>query len=107
MFLFLHCFSIVIFSHISSLFVPVLLVNGDGLVDLYIGDYLGKILYYKNVGTKIAPSFQKTTSPFGSLDFGVCAAPTLLDVNGDGLIGKNIVGFLIPICLFTHIYVHF
>ena len=47
----------------------------------------GKIDYYKNEGTKSNANFVKKTgsaNPFDGIGFGSCAAPTLIDFNGDG-----------------------
>ncbi|MFM2049130.1 MAG: hypothetical protein RI955_1678, partial [Bacteroidota bacterium] len=43
-------------------------VNNDGLLDLAIGNMLGNISYYKNIGTKNSPSFTLITSNFGGVD---------------------------------------
>jgi len=43
-------------------------VNNDGLLDLVIGNMLGNISYYKNIGTKNSPSFTLITSSFGGVD---------------------------------------
>ncbi|MEY4877411.1 MAG: hypothetical protein RL708_2561, partial [Bacteroidota bacterium] len=42
--------------------------NNDGLLDLAIGNMLGNISYYKNIGTKNLPLFTLITSNFGGVD---------------------------------------
>lgn len=61
-------------------------LNGDGLSDLIIGGYNG-ILYYKNIGTKTNPVFQKDESALFTninLEIGVDAKPAFADLDGDG-----------------------
>jgi len=43
-------------------------LNNDGLLDLIIGKKSGELLYYKNIGTPSAPSFELTNSNLGNID---------------------------------------
>lgn len=43
-------------------------LNNDGLLDLIIGKKTGELMYYENVGTSTAPSFQLTNSMLGNID---------------------------------------
>lgn len=59
-------------------------INGDGLLDLYVGDPLGVPRCYLNSGTKTAPAWTAQAA----LDLpavGDHAAPAFADLNGDGL----------------------
>jgi hypothetical protein len=63
--------------------------DNDGDFDLMSGDWLGRLQYFRNDGTRFAPRFTKTTSSFTSLDLGSYSAPTFVDLDGDG--DKDIV----------------
>jgi hypothetical protein len=78
---------------------PALLdANGDGLMDIVIGNYglsdggtgtyLTRLTLLTNTGTNLNPSFAVTDTNFAqlaSLPFPVALAPTFGDINGDGL----------------------
>jgi hypothetical protein len=60
-------------------------INGDGDLDLFVGDYNGSIIYFRNSGTAAAPAFAaQQTDPFGLLNIGDNSAPELIDFDGDG-----------------------
>ena len=59
-------------------------IDGDGLVDLIIGTASGRMLLYRNTGTKTSPRFTPVTTSFQDIKFGRRAAPTLVDMDGDG-----------------------
>ncbi|HVN37584.1 MAG TPA: FG-GAP-like repeat-containing protein [Myxococcota bacterium] len=62
-------------------------LNGDGKLDLVVGNSAGTFVYYKNVGTAIAPVFQLqtgTANPLNGVDVGIASAPALVDLDGDG-----------------------
>jgi len=52
----------------------------DGLLDLFIGENSGTILYYRGVA---ADSFTFAQKDFAGLDVGFYAAPAFVDINGD------------------------
>jgi len=54
--------------------------TGDGLLDLFIGENSGGILYYRGV---TADSFAFVQKDFAGLDVGFYAAPVFVDINGD------------------------
>ena len=71
-------------------------IDGDGDMDTFIGEYNGKISYYKNTGTALAPVFtvQKgAANPFNGVDVTYYSAPAFVDIDGDGdmdaFIGSN------------------
>ncbi|CAO3428344.1 FG-GAP-like repeat-containing protein [Azospirillum argentinense] len=69
-------------------------IDGDGDLDVFIGNNQGDTVVYRNVGTATAPSFTLVgTNPFGLGDVGSFAAPDLADIDGDGdldvLIGNS------------------
>jgi len=62
-------------------------VDGDGDMDVFIGESKGKINYYENTGTPQAPAFTQRTdaaNPFNGVDVGDYSAPSFVDVDGDG-----------------------
>jgi hypothetical protein len=71
-------------------------VDGDGDLDVFIGEYYGRIKYFKNTGSATAPAFTEQTSsnnPMDGKDLGSSTTPNLVDINNDGkldlLIGEG------------------
>ncbi len=63
-------------------------VNQDGLLDLIIGNRLGQVWYYKNVGNANEPIFSLTNNFWGSVDVKGAsgsghAAPQIVEEDGD------------------------
>lgn len=59
----------------------------DGLKDLIIGDFHGKVWFFKNIGTNPAPVFGTPTQMLSNnapIDVGQYAAPFVCDWNHDG-----------------------
>ena len=60
-------------------------VDGDGDLDLFIGNMDGTTFFFRNSGSSSAPAYvAANTNPFGITDVGYVAIPTLSDVDGDG-----------------------
>ena len=59
-------------------------IDGDGDLDLFIGESSGELNFYRNVGTVRAPSFDLVTDRFGEIDAGRRSFPAFADVDGDG-----------------------
>ncbi len=60
-------------------------LNGDGNVDMLLGELTGTLNFFKNVSNGMA-SFPTMTSPqYFNLDVGEYSAPFIYDVNGDSL----------------------
>lgn len=53
----------------------------DGLVDLFIGELSGKLVYYKNYGTPELPDWQPEIDWFGKIDIGTWY--TFCDIDSD------------------------
>ncbi len=63
--------------------------DGDGLVDLIVGENYGHVLWWPNRGTKTEPKYPYSRFIFESngdpLDAGMLAAPKVVDWDGDGV----------------------
>jgi Ca2+-binding RTX toxin-like protein/mRNA-degrading endonuclease HigB of HigAB toxin-antitoxin module len=60
-------------------------IDGDGDLDAFLGEFYGNTLFFRNTGSASAPAFAAASSaPFGLTDVGLCASPTLADIDGDG-----------------------
>ncbi|OKH35632.1 hypothetical protein FACHB389_12320 [Nostoc calcicola FACHB-389] len=60
-------------------------IDGDGDLDVFVGDGQGNTLFYRNTGSATNPQFAAlSTNPFGITDVGYSAAPTFADIDGDG-----------------------
>ncbi|WP_369178907.1 FG-GAP-like repeat-containing protein [Candidatus Thiodubiliella endoseptemdiera] len=77
--------------------VPILAdIDGDGDLDLVVGENYGTLKYYQNTGTTSNPAYEVKTgdsNPFNGIDVGNFSAPTLADIDGDGdldlVVGEN------------------
>lgn len=59
-------------------------LDGDGLLDLVIGESTGQVNLYRNVGSRTQPSFELVSDNFQGIDVGRRSAPLLADFDGDG-----------------------
>ena len=59
-------------------------IDNDGDYDMFIGDNIGRLNYYENVGTPDSFDFEEVTSYFDSIDVGDKAAPCFVDIDADG-----------------------
>uniref|UniRef100_UPI00301D0410 FG-GAP-like repeat-containing protein n=1 Tax=Emticicia sp. 17c TaxID=3127704 RepID=UPI00301D0410 len=60
-------------------------LDGDGLLDLIIGKSGGQLAHYEQESAN-SLTFTLVTLTFNSIDVGTDAAPTITDVDGDGLL---------------------
>ncbi len=59
-------------------------IDGDGDLDLFIGEASGEINFYRNDGTRTAPKFVLVSDKFEDFNVGRRSTPTLVDIDGDG-----------------------
>ncbi len=58
-------------------------IDGDNDFDLFIGEALGSIWYYRNDGTPSVPSFTYMTDAFAGINVEENTAPTFVDIDND------------------------
>lgn len=61
-------------------------IDGDGDLDLFLGQANGAIVYYRNTGNRKAPKFTLVSDKLDDIKAGRRSAPALVDVDGDGLL---------------------
>jgi uncharacterized protein (DUF2141 family) len=62
-------------------------LDGDGDLDVPVGELYGTLRYFENTGTASAPVFTGRTgaaNPFNGVDVGFRSAPSFADLDGDG-----------------------
>jgi hypothetical protein len=59
-------------------------IDKDGDYDAFIGNENGDIIFFRNIGTAIEPSFDlPLTNPFGLINVGNNSAPSFVDIDND------------------------
>jgi hypothetical protein len=59
-------------------------LDGDGDLDLLVGEASGAVNYYRNDGTKAAPRFVLVSDEWEGIKAGRRSVPRLVDLDGDG-----------------------
>ncbi len=62
-------------------------IDGDNILDAFVGDEDGNISFFSNTGTTTNPNFQQITgsgNPFNGFDAGDQSSPTFADIDQDG-----------------------
>jgi PKD repeat protein len=83
----------VYYSAVPALFDP----DGDGDLDLLVGESDGKVLFYRNVGDAHAPVWELQPSEYSSINLQSWGTPAFADIDKDGdddLLMGNQWGFL-------------
>jgi len=61
-------------------------IDGDGDLDLFVGEASGDVNYLRNDGTRHEPRFVLVSERVDDIDAGRRSAPALIDLDGDGLL---------------------
>lgn len=59
-------------------------IDGDGDMDLFVGNYAGNTVFLANTGSVSVPAFTQRAGNFGLPNVGNGAAPAFVDIDGDG-----------------------
>ena len=59
-------------------------LDGDGDLDMIVGEASGELNLFRNVGTKSAPRFELVSDTFQQIDTGRRSTPAFADMDGDG-----------------------
>ena len=59
-------------------------IDGDGDLDLFVGEASGEINFFRNTGDARRARFELVTETFNDIDVGRRSMPTLADIDGDG-----------------------
>ncbi|HEX6939446.1 MAG TPA: FG-GAP-like repeat-containing protein [Longimicrobiales bacterium] len=59
-------------------------IDGDRDLDLLVGEAVGALNLYRNVGTPTEPRFELVSDEYGGFDVGRRSAPTFADLDDDG-----------------------
>ena len=59
-------------------------LDGDGDLDLVVGEGSGTLNYYRNTGSRTAPVFELVSDEWNAIDPGRRSAPQLVDLDRDG-----------------------
>ncbi len=74
-------------------------IDGDGDLDLFVGEASGTLNFYRNDGGPRRPLFTLVSDQFDSLDVGRRSSPALADIDGDGdldlLVGSDDRGIVL------------
>jgi len=59
-------------------------IDHDGDLDMFIGEYIGNINYYRNVGTPYNASWNFITKNYLTIDMNSSSTPAMVDIDADG-----------------------
>lgn len=59
-------------------------IDGDGDLDLFVGEASGTLNFYRNTGSAAAPRFELVSDEFDGIDVGRRSHPSFVDLDADG-----------------------
>ncbi len=59
-------------------------IDGDGDLDLFVGEASGQLNFYRNTGTPQRPVFTLESDAYGGIDVGRRSVPVFVDIDRDG-----------------------
>jgi len=59
-------------------------IDNDGDLDIFVGEALGTISFYRNIGTRTDPDFVLVSRRFQDIEAGPASFPAFADVDNDG-----------------------
>jgi hypothetical protein len=59
-------------------------IDGDGDLDLFVGEASGTLNFYRNTGSTTDPRFELVSDEFDGIDVGRRSHPAFVDLDGDG-----------------------
>lgn len=59
-------------------------VDGDGDLDLLVGEASGTVNFYRNTGSSTTPSYELVSDEWEAIDVGRRSQPAFVDLDGDG-----------------------
>ena len=59
-------------------------IDGDGDLDLFVGEASGTLNFYRNTGGPLNPVFELVSDEFDAIDVGRRSHPAFVDLDGDG-----------------------
>jgi hypothetical protein len=59
-------------------------IDGDSDLDLFLGRGDGRLSFYRNSGTRLAPAWSLVTDYYDSIDVGANSVPSFADMDADG-----------------------
>jgi len=59
-------------------------IDNDGDLDIFVGEALGTVSFYRNIGTRTDPDFVLVSAKFQDIEAGPASFPAFADVDNDG-----------------------